>query len=237
MKRIPRLLLTLALVLCASSVYAQGAREFIINHFVSDPNEVRSYLVITDVDGQGPTVSIKFYNNDGGLLGEGTELLPKFGKLNLDPGKYVGNKVVNGTIHIASTGGNIVAEYWQFYKKTNREWENTSSIGFAAPGYSRLVCPHFVSDKGTVEAYLVLANSDGKDVTADIKFYGDDGRELGSTRELVRANGKLILEPSKFVAKATGVAHIEAGGGRLTGEYWQKEAGKSYQRVVPMGGL
>lgn len=237
MKRYHRIALTLALFFFAVAANAQGAREFIINHFVADNNEIESHLVITDVDGQGPTVTIKFYNAEGAMLGQGTELLPKFGKLNLNPAKYVGKKAM-GTIHIASSSGNIVAEYWQFYAKASREWENTSAIGYAKPGYKKLVCPHFVADKAAVESYLVLANSNNQDVTATITFYGDDGRELGNARKLVKANGNLILAPSDVVkVQATGVAHITAEGGRLTGEYWQKESAKSYQRVVPMGGL
>ncbi|MDH7514347.1 MAG: hypothetical protein QHI48_00525 [Bacteroidota bacterium] len=221
---------------CTVSSSAQTGRQYIINHFVSDPGVIEAHLVITDVDGLGPTVTIKCYNNDGKLIGEGKETIPPFGKVNLNPGKYVNNSVVNGTVHISATS-NIVAEYWQFYKKTNESWKNTTAVGAPAPGYERLVCPHFVSDKN-VEAYLVLADSDGKGAVLDIVFYNDGGAEVGRLTQTVKPNGKVILKPTDHVkAPATGVVHITAAGGRVTGEYWQAEDQKRYQTVVPMGGI
>jgi hypothetical protein len=227
----------IALCVYASGLFAQGGKNFIINHFVSDPSVIESHLVITDVEGQGPSVSMKFYDNEGRQIGEGKELVQPFGKLNLNPGKYVKNQVMNGTIHISSSGGNIVAEYWQFYKKNNEAWQNTTTVGFMAPGFAQLVCPHYVADKD-VDAYLVLAASSGQDATAVVKFYDDNGREVGSTRQLVKANGKLILKPTDYVkSQVTGVAHISATGGKITGEYWQAQKSKQYQTAVPMGGL
>ncbi len=216
---------------------AQGGRAFVVNHFVSDPNVIESHVVITDVEGKGPIVTMKFYDNDGNLVGEGKELVQPFGKLNLDPGKYVEHAVVNGTVHISADRGNIVAEYWQFYKDPQESWKNTTAIAVSAPGFSKLVAPHFVSDRD-VEAYLVLANTDGKDAVVSIQFYDDTGSLLGKARELVKANGKRILKPWEYVKhKTTGVAFIESDGGRVAGEYWQAQDSKRYQVVYPMGGI
>lgn len=224
------------LLLLASRVSAQGAENYIINHFVNDPKVIEAHLVITDVEGNGPIVTIKFYDNDGNLLGEGKELVQPFSKLNLDPGKYV-NKVANGTIHIEAQGGNIIAEYWQFYKDPMESWKNTTTAGQDAAGYSKLVCPHFVSDPD-VEVYIVLANTDAKDAIVNVVFRDDNGREVGKARELVKANGKTALLPWKIVnAKATGVAFITAQGGKITADYWQAEKAKSYQIATPVAGI
>ncbi len=227
----------LAVLLCSTRVHAQGAERYIINHFVSDPKVIESHLVITDVEGKGPIVEMKFYDNSGKLLGEGKELVQPFGKLNLNPGKYVNNAVVNGSIHIQSAGGNIVAEYWQFYKDAAESWKNTTTVGQEQNGYSKLVCPHFVADPG-VEVYIVLASANGKDAVVNLSFRDDSGKEVGSARELVKANGKLVLQPSKIVnGKATGVVFISAEGGRITADYWQAEAAKKYQIAVPIAGI
>lgn len=237
MKKILSIAIALALVGFLQASYAQGSKNCVINHFVSDPNVIESHLVITDVIGEGPMVNLKFFNNEGRQIGDGKELIPKFGKLNLDPGKYVRNAVVNGTIQIESTGGNIISEYWQFYKKNSESWKNTTAVGMPQPGYNNWVCPHVVCDQN-VEAYIVVANSDGKDATVEVTLYDDGGRQLGSTREMVKANGKLILKPMEISkSKATGVAHITSTGGKVTGEYWQAEKSKEYQVVVPMGGM
>ncbi|MCZ7557423.1 MAG: hypothetical protein M5R41_13570 [Bacteroidia bacterium] len=237
MKYTSLLLLLFAVSFSAVRVHAQGSERYIINHFVSDPKVIESHLVITDVEGKGPIVTMKLYDNDGKLLGEGKELVQPFGKLNLNPGKYIDNRIANGTIHIESAGGNIVAEYWQFYKNAAESWKNTTTIGQEKKGYAQLVCPHFVSDPG-VEVYIVLANADGKDAIVKLSFRDDSGKELASSRELVKANGKLVLQPSNIVkSKATGVVHITAEGGRVTADYWQAEAAKKYQIATPITGM
>ncbi len=237
MKYTSLLLVLLAVTLSAGRVYAQGSERYIINHFVSDPKVIESHLVITDVEGKGPIVTMKFYDNAGKLLGEGKELIQPFGKLNLNPGKYVNNSVVNGTIHIESAGGNIVAEYWQFYKDAGESWKNTTAIGQEKKGFSRLVCPHFVADPN-VEVYLVLASANGKDVVVTVTFRDDSGKELGSTRELIKSNGKLALQPNKILkTKANGVVFITTEGGRITADYWQAESMKKYQIATPIAGI
>ncbi|PLX31615.1 MAG: hypothetical protein C0600_05035, partial [Ignavibacteria bacterium] len=176
------------------------------------------------------------YDNDGNVIGKGKELIQPYGKLNLNPEKYV-SKVANGTIHIEASGGNIVAEYWQFYKNAAESWKNTTTVGQEAVGYSKLVCPHFVSDPD-VEVYIVLANPDGKDAVVNVVFHDDAGREVGKARELVRANGKTVILPHNVIkSKATGVAFITAEGGRVTADYWQAEAKKSYQIATPIAGI
>lgn len=230
------LLMTATLLLLASRTFAQGAEKYIINHFVNDPKVIEAHLVITDVEGKGPIVNMTFYDNDGNVVGKGKELIQPYGKLNLNPEKYV-NKVANGTIHIEASGGNIVAEYWQFYKDVNESWKNTTTVGQDAKGYTKLVCPHYVSDPD-VEVYLVLANPDGNDVVVNVLFHDDNGREVGKARELVRANGKTVVLPHSVIkSKATGVAFITTNGGSITADYWQAEKGKTYQIATPIAGI
>ncbi|MBN1447755.1 MAG: hypothetical protein JXA28_07470 [Bacteroidetes bacterium] len=230
------LFMAAALLLLASQVFAQGAEKYIINHFVNDPSVIEAHIVVTDVQGKGPIVKLTFYDNDGKLIAEGKELLQPYGKLNLDPGKYV-TRVANGTIHIQAEGGNIVAEYWQFYKDQKESWKNTTTIGQEAKGYNALVCPHFVSDPD-VEVYIVLANTDGKDAVANILFHDDSGREVGKARELVRGNGKTIVQPFKIIGnRANGVAFISVTGGKITADYWQAEENKQYQIATPVSGI
>ncbi len=235
MKRIISLTFTVALLL-ATNAFAQGGKNLVINHFVSDPRSITSHLVITDVEGMGPTVSFNFFDNEGKKVGEGRELVPKFGKLNLDPAKYVNNKVVNGTIHITADNGNVIAEYWQFYKG-RESWKNTTTLGQVEPGFSKLACPHFVADPG-VESYIVVASTEGKEATINVKFCDDNGRELATKRLLVKANGKLAINPRDYIkTSTTGVAFVTSESGKITGEYWQSENSKNYQVANPMNGV
>lgn len=227
-----------ALIVLASQAFAQGSQNLVINHFVYDSKGVDSRLVVTDVEGTGPIVNITLYDNDGNRLGTGKELIQPFGKINVSPGKYLsGGGPINGIIKVESQGGNVVGEYWQFYTKTGESWKNTTTLGYDVPGYSKMVCNHFVADP-TVESYLVLASASGTDAVVNITFYDDNGQELGKARELVKGNGKAILKPSDFVqGKANGVAFISATGGTITGEYWQTVSKDKYQLAVPMGGM
>ena len=110
-----------------------------------------------------------------------------------------------------------MAEYWQFYKNPQESWKNTTTAGQEAAGYSKLVCPHYVSDPD-VEVYLVFANTDAKDVVVNVRFHDDNGREVGKARQLVKANGKTVVLPWEVIKnKATGVAFITTDGGRGTG--------------------
>jgi len=237
MRRLHTLILLCSLFAFSAAAYAQGGKNYIINHFVSDPDIIESHLVVTDVEGKGPSVSMKFYDNSGTLIGQGSERVQPFGKLNLNPGRYVRNAVVNGTVHVSSDGGNIVAEYWQFYKNKSETWKNTTTIGREKPGHTHLVCPHFVSDND-VESYLVFASSDGKASEVKVVYYTDSGDKLGESTQSVNSNGKLILQPFKQLRKkTTGVAFITVTGGKVTGEYWQAQGGKDYQISNPMSGM
>lgn len=236
MQYIRHMLIAAFLLLLAGQVSAQGAEKYIINHFVNDPGVIEAHLVITDVQGKGPIVRMKFYDNDGKLIGEGKELVQPYGKLNLNPSKYV-KGVGNGTIHIEAEGGNIIAEYWQFYRDRAESWKNTTTVGQEAKGYSKLVCPHFVSDPD-VEVYIVLANTNGRDAVASITFHNDSGTEIGKSRELVRGNGKTIIQPYSVIgSKANGVAFISVEGGKITADYWQAEKAKKYQIATPVAGI
>lgn len=231
-----RSLFAAALLVLASNVWAQGASSYVINHFVSDNKVITPYLVITDVEGKGPNVLIKFYDSDGNIMADAKEKVPPFGKLNLDAGKLVQNRKFNGSIQIDAEGGNIVAEYWQFYKNNDESWKNTTTIGQPGNGYSKLVVPHFVA-AGEVESYIVLTNPGSGTATASLSFYDDAGKQLGSASETVPGNGKKILEPGKLLkGKFNGVCYISVSGGRLTGDYWQAEAKKKYQIAVPLAG-
>jgi len=159
------------LSLSSVCVYSQAGKSLVINHFVSDPAVIEGHLVVADVDGTGGSVNIAFYDQSGSLAGRGAETIPAHGKINVNPEKYVQGMKMIGTVRITSSKV-VTGQYWQFYKDRNETWKNTTTIGFEAPGFSKLACPHFVSDND-VEAYLVFASSDGKDTSITINFYDD----------------------------------------------------------------
>jgi len=84
------ILRTLALAICfilfsAVAAQAQTGKKLIINNFVSDPANIETHLVISDVEGIGPNIKISIFSEDGRLIYERYERLNPFGKLNYKP--------------------------------------------------------------------------------------------------------------------------------------------------------
>lgn len=226
--------LTLATLLV--SAQGQSGKSLIVNHFVSDPAVVEGHLVVADVDGSGASVNLSFYDESGSLAGKGTETIPANGKINVSPDKYVKGGKMIGTIHIAGTKP-VAGQYWQFYKDKNLGWKNIAVPAAAAPGSTKLVCQHFVSDPG-IESYIVIADASGAGASVYIEFYSDNGDLAGQTKVTIPANGKVSVQPYDLVGKKkmTGVAYIQSESGRITGEYWQVSGKEKYQIAHAMIG-
>jgi len=224
------------LALSSVCAYGQAGKSLVINHFVSDPSVIEGHLVVADVDGTGGSVTIAFYDQNGSLAGQGTEIIPAHGKINVNPEKYVQGKKMIGTARITSSKA-VTGQYWQFYKDPALGWKNIAVPAAVAPGYTKIVCQHFVADP-SIESYLVVANSESKPTSIYVEFYGDDGDLAGQTKVDIPANGKVSIEPLALVGnrKMTGVAYIQTETGRITGEYWQVSPNEKYQVAHAMQG-
>lgn len=226
----------MALAVLVVTAHSQSGKSLIINHFVSDPAIIEGHLVIADVEGTGGSVNLSFYDEDGNLTGNGSETIPAKGKINVNPEKYVKGAKMIGTIHISASKP-VAGQYWQFYKDKKLGWKNIALPAAVAPGATKLVCQHFVSDQ-TIESYLVIADAEGKGSTVYIEFYSDNGDLAGQTKVTIPANGKVSVKPYDLVGKKkmTGVAYMQSESGRITGEYWQVSAKEKYQVAHAMLG-
>lgn len=229
-------LFILALLLTASTAWAQAGKTLIINHFVSDPAVVEGHLVVSDVGGRGGTINIAVYDESGTLIGNGEETIPANGKLNVNPEKYVRGRTMVGTMRITSSR-DAVGQYWQFYKNPDLGWKNIAVPAAVAPGSTMLICQHFVADP-TIESYLVVADAEGTGPTVYVEFYNDQGDLAGQTKVSIPRNGKFSIQPYALVGnkKMTGVAYIQTEGGKITGEYWQVSEREKYQIAHAMQG-
>lgn len=238
----------ITMFLFASLASAQVGKRLVINNFVSDPEEIEAHIVVSDVDGVGPNVKISIFAEDGRLVYERYETLSSFGKLNYDPYKHLNafqhgfnqNPKFQGTIRIESDGGNLLGQYWQFYKKTDKKYMNFAVPAADGAGYDMLVCQHFVSDK-SIGASIIAANTEtNRSVMINIKFYSDEGGLVASDRQTIPANGVIRIDPYKATKglKMTGTAYINViGAGKVTGEYWQLSSGEKYQIALPLEGV
>lgn len=213
------------------------ADQLVVNHFVSDPDVYETHLVITDVEGAGPVVNVLIYDEKGSLLGQQTFFLPTFGKINYNPADQLGRKIFTGTLRIISDGGNVAAQYWQFYKDPNFSYYDTTLPASDGDGASALLCQHFVSDR-TIDSYIVLANaeSDSAAIVA-VTFYLDRGKQLTKDKYVIPPNGKIVISPyeANEGIQKTGVAVAEVlNDAKITGEYWQASSGEHYQVSLPL---
>lgn len=212
--------------------------KLVINHFVSDP-ALSTHLVVTDIDGNGTSIKVEIYDQDGKLIyGPKFEILNPFGKFNADPSEYVKQAPMTGTIRVLSQGGRVAGQYWQFYKSAEDFNQNVAIPAGDGNGFEQLVCQHFGSISG-IESYLVIANV-GKEKPAviNIKYYTDAGSIVATDRQIIQPNGVIHLEPYKKLQKEmTGVVYIETEqGAKVTGEYWERVQ-KQYQIALPLEGL
>lgn len=211
--------------------------QLVVNYFEADPDEFETHLVITDHEGTGSVVNVLLFDLDGKLVAEHAYFLPIFGKVNYNPAEDLGSRMFKGTIRIYADGGNVSAQYWQFYKKQDKTVFNTAIPASNALGARALMCQHFVSAPG-IRARLVLVNpASDSTVTVSVTFYLDRGKQLTRDKHRIPPNGMILLDP--FVENEglvrTGIAYCEVvGEGRITGEYWQASDDERYQVALPM---
>ena len=211
--------------------------QLVINHFESDPNELETHLVITDVDGAGPVVNVLIYDNDGNLIDKQYFFLPLFGKINYNPADRLKGKKFVGSLRIISDGGDIAAQYWQFYKNPELSYFDTTLPASDGNGSEALLCQHFVSDRD-IDAKLVLSNTESdSSALVVVTFYLDRGKQLSKDKYIIPPNGNISINP--YIAnegiQKTGVAFVEVrNNAKITGEYWQASAREKYQVSLPL---
>lgn len=211
--------------------------QLVINYFDADPDTYETHLVITDVEGAGPVVNVLVYSMDGELLDNHYYFLPIFGKVNYNPADHMGKKKFTGWIRIVSDGGNVAAQYWQWYRDPNMSPFDTAIPASDGSGSTALLVQHFVAAPD-IDAKLVLVNpSVDSTVEVAVTFYLDSGKQLTKDKHTIAPNGSIILDPyeeNEGLIK-TGVAYCEVlSGGLITGEYWQASPGERYQISLPM---
>ncbi|MBR9978427.1 MAG: hypothetical protein KFH87_10085 [Bacteroidetes bacterium] len=214
--------------------------QLVVNYFEADPEIFETHLVITDHEGSGSVVNVLLYDTDGTLIVEQSYFLPVFGKVNYNPAEQIGTKKFRGTIRIYSDGGNVSAQYWQFYRNPARSTFNTAIPASDANGSRALLCQHFVAAPG-IAARLVLVNpAADSSVTVSVTFYLDHGKQLTRDTHIIPANGMLTLDPyvENEGLHRTGLAYCEViGDGRITGEYWQSSQTERYQVSLPLDAI
>jgi hypothetical protein len=211
--------------------------QLVVNYFDADPDMYETHLVITDVEGSGSVVNVLVYDAEGRLTDDQSYVLPIFGKVNYNPADRLPGRRFRGTVRIFSDGGNVAAQYWQFFRDPRKTCFNTAIPVSDGEGTAALLCQHFVSD-GPIRARLYLTNpSLDSTVTVAVTFYLDRGKQLSRDRYRIAPNASISIDP--FEANEglvrTGLAYCEVlGGGKITGEYWQLHPEEEYQISLPL---
>jgi len=238
----------IALLVSTTMVDAQVGNNLVISRFMSDPDNIETHVVISDVDGVGPNLKISIYNEEGRLVYERYETLNAFGKINYNPLTHLNayqhgynqNPKFVGTVRIESDGGLITGQYWERYKQADRSFMNIAVPAGDGVGFDKLVCQHFVSDR-TVDSRLIISNNEpARPVTIDVRFYSDHGGLVGTEKRVIPGNGVITVQPHRALrgVQMTGTAYVSVvGAGKITGEYWQTVEKEKYQIALPLEGV
>jgi hypothetical protein len=228
-------LVLLLAAFAAGAARGQAARKLVINHFVSDPKQ-NTIVYVTDFDGTSPAVTVNFYDMDGNIMGQRKLTIPENATVPVYPHDVVKRRAV-GSARVESSGGNILAEYWQIIE--DREKNFNYSVGLPshpADGWEKLIVQHYVSDpEVTSVIYLTNPQESAADVT--LEFHDNGGNIVRSVTQSIPSNGSINLKPYDVVKrKVYGNVHISSPGVPVTGEYWQlvdtKVDGKEVRYVV-----
>jgi len=238
--------LLVAIGLSASLGRAQEPGKLVINHFVSDPDQV-TRIYVTDFEGVGPEVVVTLYSEAGDIIGQRKVQIPANGTVPIKPHDILQRKIV-GNVRIDGKGANIAAEYWQIIEHEDYAY-SIAVPAQPASGHSDLIVQHFVSDPD-VNTIIFLTNpNDGPSSNVSLAFHNEAGELLSRVERSIGPNATLVLKPFDVLQrKAYGNVHIQASGAPVTGEYWQlvdlqrkdekgKERVEKYGIAVPLQSL
>ncbi len=219
--------------LIAQQLYGQAAPRVVINHFVSDPAQ-NTALYVTDTDGKAPDVTVNFYDEEGNIVGQKKMTLPQNGTAVLKPIDVVKRKTV-GNVRIESTGGNIVAEYWQVIKSEDISY-SVAVPSHPAYGWHELIVQHYVSDPD-VNSVIFLTNPQDSPADVTLKFHDESGSLVREYTQRIASNANATIKAFDVVKrKVYGNVHISSPAIAIVGEYWQKVdtkvEGKEVEYVV-----
>jgi hypothetical protein len=212
--------LLLLLAVAVRPIHGQSARKLVINHFVSDPKQ-NTIVYVTDFDGRSPSVAVNFYDLGGNIIGQKKMTLPENATIPVYPHEVIKRKDV-GSVQIESSGGNILAEYWQIIKDEDENFSYSVGVpSHPATGWEKLIVQHFVSDP-EVTSVIYVTNPQNSAADVSFAFHDNDGNIVRSVTKTIPSNGSINLKPFDEVKrKMYGNVHISSPGVPVVGEYWQ----------------
>ncbi|MBD3181401.1 hypothetical protein GF312_03855 [Candidatus Poribacteria bacterium] len=165
--------------------------SFSIGH-VPPLEDGHTYLLVTDLNGQGPSIEVAFFDEYGRNISSIRKLLPPNGKLQFEVDNYLRNSP--GSIVLKSSSPNISGEYWQF--------QGNGSV-FMLPlqtpveeGRYFVNCFRFLDSDSCL---LVLSDPFGSGPAVQMEFYSKSGELLRVVPKMLRPHGILILKVDDYI--------------------------------------
>ena len=213
------LTIPLALFVFAAQGLSQRPGQLVINHFVSDPDQI-TRLYVTDFEGVGPDVVATFYSEAGEIIGQKKVKLPANGTVPIKPFDVIQRRAV-GNVRVDGRGAQIACEYWQIIEHKDYSY-SVATPGQPAEGYRHLVVQHFVSDPDLNTIIFLTNPSEESTASVSLEFHTEGGEVLSKVDRTIGPNATLVLKPFDVIQRrAYGNVYITASGANVTGEYWQ----------------
>ncbi len=208
-------------LISTTPILAQDYGKLVLNHIVSDPNQV-TRIYVTDFEGVAPEVTVTFYSEAGDIIGQRTMSIPRNGTVPVKPHDILQRAVV-GNVRVDGHGAHIACEYWQIIEDKKNDFSYSIGVpGQAAGGHHNLIVQHFVADPDLNTIIFLTNPDDGSSAGVSLEFHDESGGVLAKVERTIDANATLVLKPYDVLKKkAYGNVHIKSSGAAVTGEYWQ----------------
>ena len=206
----------LLLVFCLFGLSSSAVGYMLsIGHFPPLRNG-RTVLLITDLSGSGPAVSISFYDELGREIPASPvhKLLPPRGKIQVDVENYL---QTIGTIVLESGNARIMGEYWQI-----NEDGAVFMLPFQRPGVEGRYFVNCFRFPSCNHHYLVLSDPSGSGPLVQMEFYSTEGELIKVASKLLRPHGTLAFEVNVHVPwDMLGKVSVRSFGGSIVFHYRQ----------------
>jgi hypothetical protein len=196
-------LLTFTLLALPIECYTQS-----VSH-IPQLQKGNSFVLITDLSGNGPSVAVSFYDDSGREVSVINKLLRPNGKLQIIVDEHL---KVSGCIVAESQSELVLAEYWQINKDGTLSVMPFQSV---SGGERYLInCFRFPFCK---ETYLVLSDPNGNGPIAQMEFYSKTGELIKIIRKMLQPHGTLVLKVSDHIDKnMQGKVSVRGFGGGIS---------------------
>jgi len=187
-----RIVPCLIIFVCFTLLLASSAESYTqsISH-IPKLYKGNAFLLVTDLSGMGPSVTIKFHDDYGREVSSINKLLRPKGKLQIAVAEHLDT---SGCIVVESSSDLVLAEYWLL----NRD-QTISIIPLQSVSGNERYFINCFRLPFCQESYITLSDPSGNGPMVQMEFYAKTGELTKIIRKMLRPYGILMLKVSEHI--------------------------------------